>query len=103
MNALVEDQLMRLRRAFDSPAARSWLDANRGGHRFYFGRYTGATPVAGDSSNSGARDRLRRYLTDVTRRADRLGGRDERRYFVPRTDGAEMRSRWDMQSHPPDI
>ena len=34
MNALVEDQLGRLRRALDSKQARSWLDARRGGHRF---------------------------------------------------------------------
>ena len=67
MNALVEDQLVRLRRALDSPQARSWLDSNRGGHRFYFGRYTGATPVAGDSANAGARNRLKRYLTDIIR------------------------------------
>ena len=103
MNALVEDQLVRLRRTLDSPQARAWLDSNRNGHRFYFGRYTGATPVAGNSSNSGARDRLRRYLRDSTGRADRLADDDERRYYIPRTDGAEMRSRWDMQSHPPDI
>ena len=25
------------------------------------------------------------------------------RYFFPRLDGAEMRSRWDMQDAPPDI
>jgi ATP-dependent helicase YprA (DUF1998 family) len=103
MNALVEDQLVRLRRALDSPAARTWLDLNRSGHRFYFGRYTGATPVAGQSGNSGARTRLRRYLTDVTQRADRLADDDDRRFFIPRTDGAEMRSRWDMQSFPPDV
>lgn len=103
MNALVEDQLVRLRRALDSPQARSWLDNNRGGHRFYFGRYTGATPVAGDSANAGARNRLKRYLTDISGRADRLRDDDRRRYFIPRTDGAEMRSRWDMQTYPPDV
>ena len=47
LNALVEDQLMRLRRACDSPKARKWLDNNRDGNRFYFGRYIGSTPVAG--------------------------------------------------------
>lgn len=103
MNALVEDQLVRLRRALDSPEARAWLNTHRAGHRFYFGRYTGATPVAGQSSNRSARDRLRRYLADVTQRSDRLEDHDERRYFVSRTDGSEMRSRWDMQCHPPDI
>ncbi|WP_045520648.1 DEAD/DEAH box helicase [Neobacillus niacini] len=47
LNALVEDQLVRLRRALDSDAARNWLGDNRNGNRIYFGRYTGKTPVAG--------------------------------------------------------
>jgi ATP-dependent helicase YprA (DUF1998 family) len=102
MNALVEDQLVRLRRALDGPDARTWLDANRGGHRFYFGRYTGKTPVPGQPSNRNAVRRLRRYLNDIERRALRVEA-DDRRYYLPRLDGAEMRSRWDMQAHPPDI
>lgn len=103
MNALVEDQLVRLRRALDSPAARGWLDTNRGGHRLYFGRYTGRTPVPGQPSNANAVTRLRRYLADVSQRSRRIPVGDDRRYYLPRLDGAEMRSRWDMQRHPPDI
>jgi hypothetical protein len=30
-------------------------------------------------------------------------GKEDVRYFFPRLDGAEMRSRWDMQDAPPDI
>ena len=41
LNALVEDQLARLREALDSPAARGWLRAHRQGNQIYFGRYTG--------------------------------------------------------------
>src|SRR5207248_7172069 len=48
MNALVDDQMMRLRKALDSNAVRGWLERSRPGHRFYFGRCTGATPVPGD-------------------------------------------------------
>jgi ATP-dependent helicase YprA (DUF1998 family) len=44
MNALVEDQMVRLRRVLSAPSQLSWLDQQRGGHRFYFGRYTGQTP-----------------------------------------------------------
>ena len=43
LNALVEDQLARLREALDSPGGRTWLEANRSGNRVYFGRYTGQT------------------------------------------------------------
>ncbi|MGE0025595.1 MAG: DEAD/DEAH box helicase [Thermoleophilia bacterium] len=102
MNALVEDQLMRLRKVLDSPRARQWLDSERGGHRFYFGRYTGQTPV------SGARDKareksLRTELRQAAARAERVRDDDGRRYFLPQLDGAEMRSRWDMQDFPPDV
>jgi DEAD/DEAH box helicase/Helicase conserved C-terminal domain len=104
MNALVDDQLTRLRRALDSDAARSWLDRNRHGHRFYFGRYTGATPVTGSPDNGLAVADLRRYLRGAASRAQRaaeMGG--EAQFFVPRFSGAEMLSRWDMAAAPPDI
>jgi DEAD/DEAH box helicase/Helicase conserved C-terminal domain len=109
MNALVDDQLTRLRKALDSDAARAWLDANRGGNRFYFGRYTGATPVTGSPANPLALRDLRRYLRETERRratARRLSGQpgsEGVQYFVPSLDGAEMRSRWDMAAAPPDI
>ena len=103
MNALVEDQLVRLRRALDSQDARAWLDANRGGHRYYFGRYTGGTPVSGEPNTRSAVRRFSEYLSDVTRRSHQIEDDDDRRFFIPRTDGAEMRGRWDMQHHPPDI
>lgn len=109
MNALVDDQLIRLRRALDNDNIRAWLDENRNGHRFYFGRYTGATPVTGTRDNSLALAELRRYLRETDRRGIRarhLAGQktdDDLRYFVPRLDGAEMRSRWDMLDYPPDV
>ena len=42
LNALVEDQLVRLRVALDSRDARDWLDAHRLGHRIY----SAVTPAA---------------------------------------------------------
>ncbi len=109
MNALVDDQLIRLRRALDNDEVRAWLDAKRNGHRFYFGRYTGATPVTGSPSNNLALGELRRYLRQTSKRgirAQQVAAQkddDDLRYFVPRLDGAEMRSRWDMLDYPPDI
>lgn len=47
MNALVEDQVSRLRKALDTSKARSALDEVLGGNRIRFGRYNGSTPVAG--------------------------------------------------------
>lgn len=47
MNALVEDQMSRLRRALDSTAAHEALDKYWGSNRVRFGRYNGSTPVPG--------------------------------------------------------
>jgi Lhr-like helicase len=102
MNALVDDQLKRLRSALDSARARDWLDRNRGGHRFYFGRYTSRTPVAGPVDSNRQR-RLAKQLTTMSKRARRVRDDEEKRFFLPQLDGAEMRSRWDMQAAPPDI
>jgi ATP-dependent helicase YprA (DUF1998 family) len=123
MNALVEDQLTRLRRAFDSPEARQWFSTQRPGNRIYFGRYNGETPVAGyEYKRSGRPNRekieeLAERLTEIdqssqlaeqhTREGLEKNPPDEDAkdvvYFFPRLDGSEMRSRWDMQDHPPDI
>ncbi|AGL13716.1 DEAD/DEAH box helicase [Actinoplanes sp. N902-109] len=112
MNALVEDQMVRLRSALDSPSARRWLTQNRPGHRFYFGRYTGRTPLPGTrhTANPDKVKRLARLLREAEARHQRLlqgisdGEIQESwRYFLPALDGAEMRSRWDMQAAVPDI
>ncbi|WP_082596095.1 DEAD/DEAH box helicase [Rhizobacter sp. Root16D2] len=47
MNALVEDQMSRLRRALDSDEAHAALDRHWGANRVRFGRYNGTTPVPG--------------------------------------------------------
>jgi ATP-dependent helicase YprA (DUF1998 family) len=47
MNALVEDQLARLRKALDSARVRSCMDHRFNGNRIFFGRYTSDTPVTG--------------------------------------------------------
>ncbi|MDJ0105625.1 DEAD/DEAH box helicase [Rhodococcus erythropolis] len=105
MNALVDDQLIRLRKALDSEDARSWLDRKRNGHRFYFGRYTGATPVTGAVGEDNARRELIRYLADTEKLAAQAArsGDPEQRFFVPRLGGAEMISRWDIAHSAPDI
>ena len=117
MNALVEDQLVRLRRALDSDMARQWLDQNRGGHRFYFGRYTGRTPVSGNQpiidEPSSALNKLVKYMRETEERAIAASALALKHSkdsdfvdpvpYIPRFDGSEMRSRWDMQTHAPDI
>jgi len=109
LNALIEDQLGRLRQACDGPAARAWLDSHRGRHRFWFGRYIGATPVSGPQNNQNKRQELRRRLNEMQREwvravasAQHTGDAEILTYFQD-PDGSEMWSRWDMQDAPPDI
>ncbi len=110
MNALVEDQLSRMRKILDSDEALHWLDEKRDGNRFFFGRYNSRTPVAGlrttrhGNPNTKKIKQLQKKMLEAQRDAElaqKAGG--ESRFFFPRPDGAEMRSRWDMQDHPPDI
>jgi DEAD/DEAH box helicase domain-containing protein len=101
LNALVEDQLVRLRTALDSPAVRQWLNTHRSGNRFYFGRYTGKTPVSGSRSPTKTNE-LRQAMKELERHAALVAGNNAEPYY-PRIDGGEMWSRWDMQDHPPDI
>lgn len=101
LNALVEDQLARLRDGLDGSQARGWLQTQRGGNRFYFGRYTGRTPVSGNRT-AAALVRLRAELTSIERDAQLVAESPAARFF-PSMDGGEMWSRWDMQDHPPDI
>lgn len=114
MNALVEDQLTRLRRALDSEPARQWFENNRS-NRIYFGRYNGVTPVPGheDKQNGKPNGEKIEELVEAMRQIELSAdtaqqhtietGDEDVRFFFPRLDGAEMRARWDMQDAPPDI
>ena len=109
LNALIEDQLGRIRGACDSPEARQWMSHNRDDNRLWFGRYTGTTPVAGPQTNPSKRQELKRRLTELEDEwararlsASRSGSDEILRYFQD-PDGSEMWSRWDIQDDPPDI
>ncbi len=115
MNALVEDQLTRLRRALDSEKARDWFQKNRNGNRIYFGRYNGVTPVPGHELTEKGQpnsDKIKELVKQIQQISDSAEeaqrhieetGNDEVKFFFPQLDGSEMRCRWDMQDHPPDI
>ncbi|MCA1702641.1 MAG: DEAD/DEAH box helicase, partial [Actinobacteria bacterium] len=118
MNALVEDQTVRLRQLLDSEEARSWAARHRSGNRFYFGRYTSATPVPGPKDYPPRTREVRRLLQEADRRWEALEQEEtaaraaglpfdrRKRYFLPRVGpggSAEMRTRWDMQEAPPDV
>ncbi|MBB4362190.1 Lhr-like helicase [Bradyrhizobium sp. CIR18] len=122
MNALVEDQMTRLRRALDSPEARATMDRRFRGNRIFFGRYTSATPVTGHlvhpRRTNAAEQKRKKDKTEELAQAFRAiqsiqqeaRDYDEKspleeatRYLFPSIDGSELCSRWDMQHYPPDI
>ena len=128
LNALVEDQLRRLRRTLESQKVHDWMDRERRGNRILFGRYTGQTAVSGKrfrmnddgelKPNQTAIGRLRKRLEEIAgehrdilaqcndstiSEAERKQLREEVRYYFQDPAGGELWSRWDMQETPPDI
>lgn len=71
MNALVEDQVSRLRYALDTDEAHAAMDQGLGKNRIRFGRYNGSTPVSGHpfkadgKANSNARSSLTTALKEA--------------------------------------
>lgn len=110
LNALVEDQLRRLRMALDDDDIHNWLNQERGGNRITFGRYTGLTPISGSRTDD-RREDLRKVLLSMEQQRQIImkalrknpNMDPDSQYYFPRLDGGEMWSRWDMQETPPDI
>ncbi len=106
LNALAEDQMVRLRKCLDADgpgSPREWLDANRQGARFSFGRYTGNTPVTGKPSPKSSR--FRKNYEEFSHQSVKVRDDPELRYHFPNLDGvpAEKWDRWSMQAEPPDF
>lgn len=127
MNALVEDQLSRLRDALDSDKAHEAYEMNDSffnGNRITFARFNSETPVAGHpfkgdkQANKSARTRLTKALKAFRETYNELRNlcqnavtqkeqddANELLRFFPRADdlSTEMLHRWEMQRCPPDI
>nr|WP_242045291.1 DEAD/DEAH box helicase [Anabaena catenula] len=107
LNALVEDQLRRLRKTLEAPEIHNWLDQKRGKNRITFGRYTGETPIPGDETPQKLQ-KLRQELAEWEQQQNKISKANlsvnpDLPYYFPRVDGGEMWSRWDMQDTPPDL
>ncbi|MCE7948029.1 MAG: DEAD/DEAH box helicase [Chloroflexi bacterium CFX4] len=112
LNALVEDQIRRLRRALAAQSVTGWMNVARGGNRITFGRYTSLTPVSGVPKPDTI-VRLKSELHDMAvefdqiRRTVEANPNDEAvqdmRWYFADPDSSEMWSRWDIQETPPDI
>jgi DEAD/DEAH box helicase domain-containing protein len=99
-NALVEDQITRLRRAVRSIS-------ESGGRQLWFGRYTGSTLGSGAPPAS-SKDSKRVQATAKELRAmiaeyDSLEGTKVPLDQFPDPRQGEMLTRWEMVTHPPDV
>ncbi len=104
LNALAEDQVVRLRRAADGEGARAWYARHLGGaDRLTFGRYNGLTPVTGRPGNAARANELRKVKGVIEAEAVAAAGRAELSGHYPRLDGGERWDRWSMQADPPDL
>lgn len=109
LNALIEDQLSRVRQGCDNDRARQWFTGPMEGNRFWFGRYNVVSPVSGTEESTSKRSELKKRLlemdTDWARALASAAAResDDVLHYFQNPEGSEMWSRWDMQSHPPDI
>jgi len=131
MNALVEDQMTRLRDALDNDAVQDFFDNELGGNRIFFGRYNASSPVSGvirrglnhDDERLRKKERKRLFdnlrskmqeiednmvkvskwiQQDPTKRAD-FNTFFQRLYGSDKRVSSELRTRFDMQQTPPDI
>lgn len=104
MNALVADQVARLRKAIDSDYARGFLDNNCNGNRIFFGSYNGKTRRARDIGDLERLAKESAALAQATR--DHQCESDDI-YVSPRLSAdsftSEMLIREDMQQRSPDI
>lgn len=111
MNALVADQVGRLRKALDSDDVREFLDNQCGGHRIFFGSYNGSTLKEERKEDTKTSHEL---LVEIASQATELANaanngkcEPDDIYVAPRLDSqsftSEMLVREDMQKTPPDI
>lgn len=131
MNALVEDQMSRLRDALDNDEVQNVLNSELKGNKIFLGRYNSNTPVSGapriEVTNRNSRlynklkqqllkiqtlseETIRMYRTAIEKNdKDLLKKYKERRKITQTLHGcngiptAEMITRFDMQLTPPDI
>ena len=122
MNALVEDQMTRLRKALDNNDVRSHFDSEEGlkGNRIYFGRYNGSTigkkgllrgkKKAIKKDHKQCYDELKKIVknaTDIEKYLKEANAEKDAQFVSPRLSEkertSEMITRWDMQEYPPDI
>lgn len=120
MNALVDDQMTRLRKALDSKEAENFYRGKCENHRVYFGQYNGATPISSDINEGKNTERQKKH-NDLREKVNEIqsywnkiqnvivnGNLSDDQiediiYTSQKIGGSELLTRFDMQETPPDI
>jgi DEAD/DEAH box helicase domain-containing protein len=114
MNALVADQMNRLRAALSSPEALA-VFVEQGKGRLYFGKYNSTLKVARYNSNNGLSNKseianeMEEHFNAYNALKDKFDANPNeskvKELFTstPNPFGSELLNRWDMQQTPPDI
>ena len=103
MNALVNDQMSRLRRILALNGSSDWQRCYLSGNLIHFGMYTSLTlPTRGPDSST-KRQQFEEYLQHLEEEWDSLTPELRETGNWPVVASSEMLCRWDMQGAPPDI
>ncbi len=103
MNALVNDQLTRLRRILARGTSPDWQRRNLNGNVIHFGMYTSITQPTGSWTEKWRRDKFDAYMQGLEADWQKLREDLRDNGGWPRPDSPEMLCRWDVQAAPPDI
>jgi DEAD/DEAH box helicase domain-containing protein len=114
MNALVDDQMTRLRKALDSEKAEAFYSESCENHRVYFGQYNGATPISSEINTQEKSNELREKINEIQLYWNKIqnvivnGNLSDNQiediiYTSQKIGGSELLTRFDMQVTPPDI
>lgn len=114
MNALVDDQMTRLRKALDSNAAKTFYNEFCNDNQIYFAQYNGATPISAEINTpeignklaeelrvlNETWDKVNNYIRDKDLSPDEI---EDLLYSFQKVGGSELLTRYDIQGTPPDI
>ena len=103
MNALVNDQMSRLRRVLSHRQSQEWQREHLNGNLIHFGMYTSLTPPTRSPEQSAKREEFAEYAKHVEEEWKSLTEELRATGNWPAPGGSEMLCRWDMQAAPPDV